>query len=89
MPTVFHERLHLNGRTYSTDARPLEPYLDGLDVRPRLHVTPFNGKGYMADWEIGHDVLYLVELGSDMPEQLFPRRHGRIPASWFSGLIHA
>lgn len=96
------DRLIWNGDTLNFFTYPFNSHPDFIKLRPLLFGTdspPFNTgcwRGYIAEWEILNDTLYLSDLYTcDYPrdktkadlEHLFPAqlKNGKLPASWFSG----
>ncbi len=88
MSFVFRETLRIGAALYEIDTRPLEPYLAALPTRPPRRVTPFNDQGYLANWTIHEDVLYLLDLSGSAFVGLFEPNLDPVAAIWFSGVIH-
>jgi hypothetical protein len=87
MPTIFRDRLHVNGEVYTIDADPLALYLASLLERALVRPTPFRQNGYMATWSIVDDAMYLVELTGESVACLFAHRTSAVQAVWFSDVI--
>lgn len=96
------DRFIWNGDTLNLYTYPLNSHPAFAKPRPLLFGTenpPFNTgcwRGYIAEWELLNDTLYLSKLYTcDYPsnktkadlERLFPSqlKNGKLPASWFSG----
>lgn len=96
------DRFIWNGDTLNLYTYPFNSHPDFTKPRPPLFETekpPFNTgcwRGYIAEWELINDTLYLSNLYTcDYPsnkmkanlERLFPSqlKNGKLPASWFSG----
>jgi hypothetical protein len=87
MPTIFRDRLYLDGQVYTIDCYPLDPWLTSLPERPLTRPTPFRQNGYVAAWAVIDDGLYLVEITGDAIAPLFAHLSAPVPAVWFSGFI--
>ena len=87
MPTVFGDRLHVDGQLFTIDCHPLEPWLASLPRRPRARPTPFRQSGYMASWTVIDDAMYPLEISGGTVAPLFAHLDGPLPADWFSGWI--
>jgi hypothetical protein len=96
------DRLIWNGDTLNLFTYPLNYHPTFNKPRPLLfgiEKPPFNTgcwRGYIAEWELLNDTLYLANLYTcDYPrdktkanlEHLFPSqlKNGKFPARWFSG----
>jgi hypothetical protein len=64
MPTVFGDRLCVDGRVYTIDCHPFEAWLESLPERPVTQSTPFRQHGYLAPWAVVDDALILMEHDS-------------------------
>ena len=93
------EKLTYNGKEYDIHNEPLYPYL--IRNYPTNLFGPNNntmqtdcGRGYVGEWIIENDKLYLVKLEvvpfdcdeCDGMSRLFPGQE-KVFAEWFSGLI--
>lgn len=96
MTIQVSERLLLRGEALTMRSFPLRAYLD--IVKPAVNfVSPHTAcwRGYVGEWELCHDRLYLQDLkarvmvhGVERPALLtdfFPEAKGKVFAHWFSG----
>lgn len=86
------EDLQYNGDVYATDRYPLDTYIQSLSYRLFPPIWPSCSRGYLADWRIEGDRLLLAGLrrmGESKLDVLFPGQSGDIPATWYSGVLHA
>ncbi|WP_234484116.1 putative molybdenum carrier protein [Noviherbaspirillum pedocola] len=86
----IQERLIYEGDSYLLDQYPLEPYLALMDKRPFTPCWPNCSNGYVAEWEIFRDSLFLVKLssGGELPlNTLFATASSSVLASWYSGVL--
>lgn len=90
------ERLHYRGKDMSMSTCPLRDYFALGGFNPGFHsfVSSILRRGYVGQWQIIENRLYLVELrgtladGSDATlETVFPGFPDRVFAHWFSGTI--
>ena len=98
MTAQIREVLYYNGETYWLSTEPLKPLLDIIgDEKPTPSVMVFAStackRGYIGEWEIVEDKLFLIEL-KGYPEEneqfimdfLFPNQK-KVFAGWFTGEI--
>ena len=98
----FSENLFYQGEWHNVYTTPLEEYFDRNNNRPDL--KPCNTalmRGYVADWEIADDKLYLtgvegyleklnVVFGVHEPltlQHIFPEAKEKVWAQWYSGTL--
>ena len=101
MTAQLPDGLKYKGQWRSLCANPLESFFDSDNLRPDFK-SPHTAcwRGYVAEWEVEDDTLYLVGLegwvGGDEDtyavnarsiglEDLFPWAAGRVKATWFTG----
>lgn len=95
MTAQIADRLIFEGRKTALLAHPLMEYFDRGGIDPGFQPTcTALWRGYIANWEIVADRLYLVELQgllqSGEParlESVFPGFPERVFAHWFSGIL--
>lgn len=98
------DKLIYNGDTLYIFSNPLEQYFANLSIRPDLFGDKVNSissacwRGYIAEWSIIEDNLYLTEISNccysedsvkaDLKE-LFGNKfvNGKVKADWFTGNI--
>jgi hypothetical protein len=95
MTAQIRERLTYQGEQVALSAEPLWPYLrlTGIDLLGVVTSTAL-WRGYVGDWEIADDRLYLTSLcgtrgdGSELTlATLFPQFPERVFAHWYSGVL--
>jgi hypothetical protein len=93
MSIPARERLVHDGHDYLTDGYPLERYFKYMASKPAAFtpIWPSCTNGYMARWSVENDVLLLTAIvrEGDWLQTVFPGKTGPIPATWFTGIIHA
>ena len=92
------EKIEYAGKIYSIPIiQPLQPYLaahkDCLKVMAQFRgmIQTNCWRGYVGEWKIEENKLFLVRLTSynDIPlNMIFKNQSGPIFASWFSGIIY-
>lgn len=103
MTVPFPENLAWRGKAYCINSKPLEKYFEFNPPRPKFsECYSTNRAGYLADWSIDRDQLYLLSICGIAGEaegakildgtcltlgSIFPKNDGRVFASWFSGEI--
>lgn len=95
MTAQMSEHLRYEGEDHSMFAQPLEDYFEMSGPRPKFAMTSTAlWRGYVGDWEIVADRLYLVGLSATLAdgtpaslETLFPGYPERVFAHWFSGTL--
>ncbi|MCJ7449216.1 MAG: hypothetical protein MUO72_16190 [Bacteroidales bacterium] len=98
MTAQEREVLYYNGKTYWLSTEPLKPLLDIIgDEKPSSSAVVMAStscrRGYIGDWEIVEDRLFLIGL-KGCPEEnerftmdfLFPNQQ-KVFAGWFTGEI--
>lgn len=93
MTTQIPETILFRGKTYDMLAEPLDVYFELMGIEPSPHsVCSALWRGYVGEWEITQDRLYLRKLmGSDEDdpnismERFFPGFGDRVFAHWYSG----
>lgn len=88
MSTIFLDSIYIDGLKYTTGAAPLEPWLDSLPVQPSRRSTMFTLYGYVAEWAVGEDMLYLTGITPESRASPLVEGAGPVAATWFSGLVH-
>lgn len=95
------DKIYYKGRQALLLTEPLNAYLSAMPSRPEFAFCGTHcWRGYWALWEIDDGVLYLYRFaagrivrGTDGKatvvnfglRDLFPEKHGRVAASWFTG----
>jgi hypothetical protein len=90
MTFEIQESLVYEGDSYLIDQYPLEPHLALMDRRPFTPWWPNCSNGYVAEWEICCDTLFLVKLSSGRELRLntvFAKAESPVLASWYSGVL--
>jgi hypothetical protein len=95
MTAQMSERLRYEGEDHSMFAQPLEDFFELTGQRPDFECTSTAlWRGYVGDWEIVADRLYLVGVSATLAdgtpvdlETLFPGYPERVFAHWFSGTL--
>lgn len=98
MTAQIREKLSYNGKIYHLAAEPLYPYLEEHKIKFVSSSTAC-WRGYVGNWIIENDYLYLVELKAYIKSEnsslggkevglgyLFPGQD-KVLADWFSGVI--
>lgn len=93
MTAQFREVLFYKGEKMGMAAEPLRPYLNSRDdINLRSNCSAC-WRGYIGNWEIKEEKLYLVELKFDFNEGDYLEMEDLFPgqtvvfAEWFSGEI--
>ena len=104
MAAQVPDRILLNSEDLDLYSNPLELYwINTGKKRPSFHVSPECKRGYIADWEIKDQELFLTAVSASFDKRflifgkklavytlktLFPRCRGRlVKAIWFSGKL--
>ena len=95
MTAQIPERLRYNGQNHSMCTEPLDEFIAMGESSPQFK---FNctalWRGYVGQWEIIDDRLYLTELHGTLKSgdeasvgTIFPGFPGSVFAHWYSGII--
>jgi len=102
MAAQLPDRIMLNGEYLSLYSNPLEQYWNSGRNRPTFQSTRECRRGYVADWEIRADQLFITGIEGTYKrsflffkkisrftlDTLFPRKPGKlIKAKWFTGKL--
>ena len=98
MTIQVSERLHLRGETHAMRSTPLHAYLH--IVKPVVTQAPAHSacwRGYVGEWEIFNNRLYLVAINATVIDKnhqrlarltdYFPEARGKVFAHWYSGKL--
>lgn len=95
MTAQIAETLHYNGRKLSMCTEPLNDYFvfRGIEAPFKSNCTAL-WRGYVGEWEINDDRLYLINLSGSLEdgtdaalEIIFPGFPDRVFAHWYSGIV--
>ena len=89
------ENLLHRGKRFAMHTTPLEDYFDLGGVRPHFEVTRTTlWRGYIGDWEVVDDHLYLARLKGELEDgsqaslaTVFPEFPDRVFAHWYNGTL--
>lgn len=94
MSIQFTEILVLRGEKLPLCSLPLEQYSYSLDSKPSLRRNTALERGYIGEWEICDDMLYLVGIDGWFDDgsslfvlHVFPDSEGAVFAEWFTGTL--
>jgi hypothetical protein len=95
MTAQFGERLRFRGKQLAMCATPLDQYFAMGGAKPSFAVTcTALWRGYVGDWEVVDDRLYLTGIDATLPDGMpatlstvFPNYPDRVFAHWYSGTL--
>ena len=95
MTAQVPESLAYDGEKLPLRTTPLAPYL-GANAKDEIFqaTNTANWRGYVGEWEIADDRLFLVDLKGRLKDgsaatlsTIFPNSDGRVLATWYSGTL--
>jgi len=92
MTIQLYDNIIIKGVRYNLWTNPLDSYWTRMKPKPQIRIPCTNcWRGYVATWEITDNVLYLIDIVYNTPEEvvglgyLFPQNAGKIKADWYTG----
>ena len=86
------DKIIIKGVRYRLWTFPLDTYWTRWNPKPKVLITKSCcWRGYIATWEITDNVLYLTDIEFNTLEgdvglnYLFPKKKGKIKATWYTG----
>lgn len=95
MTTQIAERVRYKGEDEAMCTTPLSEYFEKNGIRPKFELVSSDlWRGYIGNWEIVDDRLYLIGLEGTLIDgteaslaTIFPEFPDRVFAHWYSGTI--
>lgn len=89
MTAQVPDRIRYQGTDSPMVTHPLDSYFVGQPRPAFVSVMTCNYRGYVAEWKIRSEKLYLVSIGGlgcqETLDSLFPDNNGSVFAEWFTG----
>lgn len=92
MTIQVKDTIIIEGVKYYLYVNPLDSYWNKKNPKPIIRLTRTScWRGYSATWEIMDNFLYLIDImfysssGDLGMDYFFPKKEGRVLATWFNG----